>query len=46
MVPGCDGVEFDVRASTDGVPILLHDETLERVFHGNAERLFCLVVKC
>ncbi|MEA2537899.1 MAG: glycerophosphoryl diester phosphodiesterase [Chloroflexota bacterium] len=30
-VPGCDGVEFDVRASSDGVPVLLHDPTLERV---------------
>jgi glycerophosphoryl diester phosphodiesterase len=32
-VPGCDGVEFDVRLSHDGVPVLLHDATLERV-HG------------
>jgi len=30
-IPGCDGVEFDVRLSRDGVPILLHDETLARV---------------
>ena len=30
-VPGCDGVEFDVRLSMDGVPVLLHDETLNRV---------------
>jgi glycerophosphoryl diester phosphodiesterase len=30
-VPGCDGVEFDVRLSYDGVPVLIHDETLERV---------------
>jgi glycerophosphoryl diester phosphodiesterase len=32
-VPGCDGVEFDVRLSRDGVPVLLHDETLSRVQH-------------
>lgn len=30
-IPGCDGLELDVRSSADGVPILLHDETLERV---------------
>lgn len=37
-VPGCDGVEFDVRISADGVPVLAHDETLERVF-GRPERI-------
>jgi glycerophosphoryl diester phosphodiesterase len=35
--PGCDGVEFDVRLSADGVPILLHDATLKRV-QGRPER--------
>jgi glycerophosphoryl diester phosphodiesterase len=31
-IPNCDGLEFDVRLSSDGVPVLLHDETLERVW--------------
>jgi glycerophosphoryl diester phosphodiesterase len=31
-VPGCDGLEFDVRAARDGTPVLAHDETLLRVF--------------
>lgn len=30
-IPGCDGVELDVRRSRDGVPVLLHDPSLERV---------------
>lgn len=32
-VAACDGVEFDVRLSRDGVPVLLHDGTLARVQH-------------
>jgi len=35
-VPGCDGVEFDVRLSADGVPVILHDETLDRVQRHHA----------
>ena len=37
-VPACDGLELDVRASADGVPVISHDETLERVF-GRSERV-------
>lgn len=28
----CDGVEFDVRFSADGVAVIVHDETLDRLF--------------
>ena len=41
---GCDGLEFDVRLSADGVPVLAHDETLERV-HGRPERVDALSVE-
>lgn len=37
-IAACDGLEFDVRRSSDGVPVLLHDETLERV-QGRPERV-------
>lgn len=31
---GCGGVEFDAMLAADGVPILIHDETLERTTTG------------
>jgi glycerophosphoryl diester phosphodiesterase len=37
-VAGCDGLEFDVRLSRDGVPVCYHDETLTRV-HGVRRRV-------
>jgi len=37
-LPACDGLEFDVRLSADGVPILLHDPTLARV-QGRPDRV-------
>jgi glycerophosphoryl diester phosphodiesterase len=32
-IPGCDGIEFDVRTSRDGVAVCYHDDSLVRV-HG------------
>ena len=43
-VPGCDGLEFDVRAAKDGVPVVIHDETLERV-QGVAARVASLTAE-
>ena len=40
-IPACDGLEFDVRASADGVPVVCHDATLERT-HGRPDRVDAL----
>ena len=37
----CDGLELDVRASADGVPVINHDATLARI-HGRPERVDAL----
>ena len=37
-IPGCDGLEFDVRAARDGVAVCYHDDTLTRV-HGVDRRV-------
>ena len=31
---GADGIEFDVRLSADGVPVVIHDPTLDRTTSG------------
>jgi glycerophosphoryl diester phosphodiesterase len=31
---GVDVLEFDIRASSDGVPVLMHDETVDRTTDG------------
>lgn len=35
---GVDGIEFDLRLSRDGVPVALHDESLDRIA-GDARRV-------
>lgn len=32
---GADGVELDVQVSADGVPVVIHDETLDRTTRGH-----------
>ena len=27
---GCDGIELDVQLTKDGVPVIMHDETIDR----------------
>jgi glycerophosphoryl diester phosphodiesterase len=39
MSDGADGIEFDVRLSRDGVPVVIHDATLKRT--GLMERNVC-----
>jgi glycerophosphoryl diester phosphodiesterase len=34
---GADGIECDVRATADGVPVILHDATVERTTNGQGE---------
>jgi glycerophosphoryl diester phosphodiesterase len=40
-IPACDGLEFDVRASSDGIPVICHDATLART-HGRPDRIDAL----
>ena len=37
-IPGCDGLEFDVRAARDGIAVCYHDDMLTRV-HGIDRRV-------
>lgn len=30
LLTGCDGLELDVHLSKDGIPVVIHDETVDR----------------
>ena len=34
---GADGIEIDVQATADGVPVLMHDLTVDRTTNGHGE---------
>jgi glycerophosphoryl diester phosphodiesterase len=34
---GADGIECDIRATEDGVPVIIHDETVDRTTNGSGE---------
>jgi glycerophosphoryl diester phosphodiesterase len=38
IAAGADGIEFDVHLSRDGVPVIIHDDTLQRT-HGLRQRV-------
>lgn len=38
ILAGADGIEFDVRLSSDGVPVVIHDDTLKRT-HSSRKRV-------
>jgi glycerophosphoryl diester phosphodiesterase len=44
ILAGADGIEFDVRLSGDGVPVIIHDDTLYRT-HRLRERVADLNAK-
>lgn len=44
ILAGADGIEFDVRLSGDGVPVVIHDDTLQRT-HGLRKRIVDLTAE-
>lgn len=43
---GADAVETDVRLTRDGVPVLLHDETLKRLWQHDRPLRSCRPRRC
>jgi glycerophosphoryl diester phosphodiesterase len=43
IAAGVDGIEFDVQLSSDGAPVIIHDDTLSRT-HGVRRRVAALTV--
>lgn len=37
LAQGADGIEFDVQLTADGVPVLIHDETVDRTTDGTGQ---------
>lgn len=37
MAAGVEGIEFDVHLSADGVPVVIHDEVVDRTTNGSGE---------
>jgi glycerophosphoryl diester phosphodiesterase len=44
IAAGADGIEFDVRLSRDSVPVIIHDDTLQRT-HGLRRRVVDLTAE-
>ena len=34
---GADGIEFDVQLSADGIPVVIHDQTVDRTTNGQGK---------
>ena len=32
---GAEGIELDIQLSKDGIPVVIHDETIDRVTNGH-----------
>ena len=35
ITQGADGIELDVQLTKDGIPVVIHDETIDRVTEAN-----------